>query len=256
MRHIRAKFFDLLSSPRLTVFLLIYAAALIFMATLEQPKIGIEAAQARYFESWFCMYPAEPLWGVLKIPLCGGAFVGMLAVVNILFAGFKYTRADFESFWLTVIHLSIALLIVSGFIQNYTRVQAYMTVREGETQYEVRTGEGGVKAVPLKFGVKLVNFEEEKWADSDIAKNYSSTVVFVHGAQRAEFKIEMNRPASFGGWTFYQSSFADGGKVSVLNAVSNPAKILPWFSVGFAFLGMFMMFVSRFFIRKNGGARK
>ena len=55
----------------------------------------------------------------------------------------------------------------------------------------------------------------------------------------------MNAPASFSGWTFYQFSFKDGGKTSVLAAVRNPARLLPWLSVGAAFAGMLITFLPR-----------
>ena len=43
------------SSKRLAVGLMVYAAFLVFVATLAQREIGVAAAQAEYFESFFCV---------------------------------------------------------------------------------------------------------------------------------------------------------------------------------------------------------
>ena len=61
----------------------------------------------------------------------------------------------------------------------------------------------------------------------------------------------MNSPASFMGWTFYQSSYADDGKTSILTAVRNPARMLPWLSVFAAFFGMVIAFAAKFWRTKK-----
>ena len=76
------------SSRRLAVGIMAYATLLIFIATLAQKEIGVAAAQAKYFESFFCVATL----GFIKIPLLGGASVGLLAAVNILASGWRYVR--------------------------------------------------------------------------------------------------------------------------------------------------------------------
>ncbi len=254
LKSLQNKIFKTMSSPRLTVFVLFYSIILIFFATLEQGIIGIESAQERYFESFFCLYPFEPFFGWLRIPLLGGASVGALVIVNIIASGFRYRRGGFEGFWMTSIHMALVLMIFSGFIQQYTRVQASLKLAEGETSNILLLdphGHVGVKKYTLPFSIKLEDFEMKLWKGSNIAKEYSSAITITHGKNTLPYVIEMNKPVSFGGWTFYQTSYEAGGKISILTAVRNPAKILPAFAIAFAFLGMLMIFIYRFFLTKR-----
>ena len=40
-------------------------------------------------------------------------------------------------------------------------------------------------------------------------------------------------------------TYGDGGKTSILGVVRNPARLLPWLSVGATFLGMLVIFLPR-----------
>lgn len=73
------------------------------------------------------------------------------------------------------------------------------------------------------------------------------------GENKSEQVVSMNSPGSFGGWTFYQMSYGDGGRTSVLSAVRNPARLLPWLAVGATFIGMAIMFLPRLFEKGRGG---
>ena len=81
-----------LSSVRLTLVLLSLSMVLIFVATLEQVRIGIRGAQAEYFESFFGIwyYPTE-FWGgsflnFIPLPIPGGYLLGGLLILNLIAA--------------------------------------------------------------------------------------------------------------------------------------------------------------------------
>lgn len=46
----------------------------------------------------------------------------------------------------------------------------------------------------------------------------------MRGGESTETVIRMNASVSFGGWIFYQSSYANGGRTSVVTAVRNPVR--------------------------------
>ena len=48
-------------------------------------------------------------------------------------------------------------------------------------------------------------------------------------------------------------SYGDGGRTSVLAAVRNPARLLPWLAVGATFIGMAIMCLPRLFEKGGGG---
>ena len=77
-----------LASIRLTLLLLSLSMILVFVATLEQVRIGIRGALAEYFESMYGIwhYP-EQFWGsehlsAFPIPIPGGYLLGGLLILN------------------------------------------------------------------------------------------------------------------------------------------------------------------------------
>lgn len=234
------------SSKRLTVAIMIYAAILVFIATLAQSEIGVAAAQAKYFESFFCLGSL----GGIKIPLLGGAFVGIIAVINIMASGWRYVRGGLFGFGCSIAHMALVLLIVSGGLQYFMRVEGSLVLREGlptdTVIVDAKNGSLG-RSMKLPYSVTLKKFNVEYWPSSATPKNFSSEVVFRRGDLATEQKISMNAPGAFGGWTFYQLSYGDNGRTSVIGAVLNPARLLQWLAVGATFAGMLIMFIPRLF---------
>lgn len=236
------------SSPKLTLAILVYSTFLLFGATLMQSQIGIAEMQGRYVESF--IFLASPFFwsssflSAIKFPLFGGAFVGTLAVVNLIASCMRYAKFGIQGFGVSITHMAIVLLIVSGALQYFMRVEGRISLREGVPANLVYTGSGS-KTITLPFSVTLKQFKDEKWAGSDIAKEYSSQIYFERGGSREDAEVSVNSPVSFGGWTFYQMSYGDGGKTSILGVVRNPARLLPWLSVGATFLGMLVIFLPR-----------
>jgi len=232
----------LFSSPYLTVGLLFYSVFLVFAATLAQVDMGIERAASEYFESFFVLAK----FGAVKLPLLGGAAVGILFVLNVLYSMFARLTFGASGIGNSILHCALVLLVVSGVLQYFMRHEGRVVLREGEATNTLLVSRSGVNSVQkLPFTVKLLKFTREDWQGSDIPKSFSSKIVFSTEKSTVEALVEMNNPALFMGWAFYQSSYADGGKTSVLTAVKNPARMLPWVSVGAAFAGMVLAFAAR-----------
>jgi len=222
---------------KLGVVLMLYALVLVFLATLDQVNIGIQAAQAKYFESFFCIYPSTE--GGFKIPLLGGAFVGVLAVVNLCFSIYHHSRTNIRGFGFTMVHASLLMLIISGFLQYFWRTSATLVLYENKPNDILIIGEETLK---LPYQVKLVKFTREDWEGSSIAKGFSSELIFIADNKEVTHTVSMNNPVRFGSWTFYQMSYGEGGKQSILSAVRNPVKVLPWISIVLVFIGMLIMY--------------
>ncbi len=233
----------ILASSYLTVALMFYSVVLIFIATLSQVEIGVAQASEVYFESFFSMAEIAGM----KFPIIGGASIGVLAVVNIFFSSIKYLNYGVSGYGNSIIHSALALLVISGGLQYFMRVEGRVSLREGETSNILFVEKNGVRTTSqLPFSLRLLKFTKEDWQGSDIPKSFSSKIVFVRDNNNVEALIKMNSPASFDGWVFYQTSYADGGKVSVLTAVKNPARMLPWLAVLAVFVGMLLTIVAKF----------
>ena len=116
--------------------------------------------------------------------------------------------------------------------------------------------------LPLPATIELVDFVRDLHPGTGIARSYSSQVLVRTGAD-AERKvlISMNKPLRLGGFTFYQSSFANtpsGREVSTLAVVENHGRALPYVATGMTGVGMLLHFggllLARVRRRPAGGA--
>ena len=188
------------SSPKLTLAILVYSTFLLFGATLMQSQIGIAEMQGRYVESF--IFLASPFFwsssflSAIKFPLFGGAFVGTLAVVNLIASCMRYAKFGIQGFGVSITHMAIVLLIISGALQYFMRVEGRISLREGVPANLVYIGSGS-KTITLPFSVTLKQFKDEKWAGSDIAKEYSSQIYFERGgSRRPKLRKEKGEKAS------------------------------------------------------------
>lgn len=98
------------------------------------------------------------------------------------------------------------------------------------------------------FSVELIDFTHEKYPGTEIPFNFSSEVYINDLDQNKKQKalIYMNHPLRYGGLTFYQASFANEDKTSILQVVKNPGWLLPYISVLLMGLGMTFQFGMHF----------
>ena len=245
MKRALLKILLILASPKLTAFLLFYCVLFIFLATLQIPENGIAQVQAKYFEAWFAMCG----W----LPLFGGKIIGVAALANLFASTFIFVKKGIRGLGFATVHIALALLIISAFVQGAWRKEGVIILNEASPANRVvtQTADGEIREVAkLPFSVELVKFTQTSWQNTDLPSHYSSLVKFRYEDAVQEKLIKMNEPASFGSWTFYQSSFANEGRTSVLQAVHNPAARLPWISIALIFGGMAFLYIYKFFMAR------
>ncbi len=128
-----------LASVRLTLALLSFSMVLIFVATLEQVRIGIRGAQAEYFESLFGIwhYPLE-FWGgeflnPLPLPIPGGYLLGGLLIVNLIAAFLTRFQWTMKKMGIQIIHLGIIMLLIGQMVTQAIQVESRMQINKGES---------------------------------------------------------------------------------------------------------------------------
>ena len=94
------------------------------------------------------------------------------------------------------------------------------------------------------FSSDAARFQHEKYAGTEIPKNFSSRVrlLDLERSENREVLISMNNPLRYRGYTFFQSGFDDSDRTSILQVVRNPAAILPYTSCGLVALGLVVQF--------------
>jgi hypothetical protein len=115
----------------------------------------------------------------------------------------------------------------------------YVTV-DGQ-KYDVRLR---LKRTYKPYTMHLIEFRHDVYVGTDKPKNFSSRVRLTDPStgEDREALISMNNPLRYGGETFYQQSFLQGDRATILQVVKNPAWLLPYISCVMVALGMVIHF--------------
>lgn len=110
------------------------------------------------------------------------------------------------------------------------------------------------------FSLTLLKFSHDKYAGTEIPKNFSSKVRLrtADGKTDREALIYMNNPLRHEGLTFYQASFANNDRTSILQVVHNPGRHLPYIACILMSAGLLLQFGLSLtgFIQKRTAAAK
>lgn len=100
----------------------------------------------------------------------------------------------------------------------------------------------GKAQYPLPFEIELQDFVEERYGGTDMAKSYHSDVVVRDGDVEWPYRIEMNQPLTYRGYTFFQSSFekGQGFEATILAVVENKGRLFPYIGTAIMTLGLLL----------------
>lgn len=96
------------------------------------------------------------------------------------------------------------------------------------------------------FQLTLKEFRHDKYAGTEIPKNFSSLVRLKHDERKEDrdVLIYMNHPLRYDGKTFYQSSFGKNDTLSILQVVKNPFWLAPYIACVMVVLDLAIQFLS------------
>ncbi|HEY0789655.1 MAG TPA: cytochrome c biogenesis protein ResB [Chthoniobacterales bacterium] len=94
------------------------------------------------------------------------------------------------------------------------------------------------------FSIELLKFRHDRYAGTDIARNFSSQIRLVDNGRREnrESVIYMNHPLRYAGLSFYQAGFDNNDHTTVLQVVQNPSWLVPYISCGLLVAGLLLQF--------------
>ena len=127
----------IISSLRLTVWLLVLSLVLVFFSTLDQVHFGIRATQLKYFESLIALWQYPLQWPLgeslhwLHFPIPGGYLIGPLLLVNLVAAHVTRFELKWEKAGIFIIHLGVILLLLGQLSTQLMQKENYMWVDEG-----------------------------------------------------------------------------------------------------------------------------
>ncbi|MDA3928988.1 MAG: cytochrome c biogenesis protein CcsA [Prolixibacteraceae bacterium] len=184
-----------------TIVLLIVIAISVIMATFIESATSTENARDLvYNATWF-----EVMLALLTLNITGSLFYHK---------SFQWSKITVPLF-----HLSFVLIMIGAMFTRYTGVEGMISIREGQQSNVVRLeNNGGDKILP--FEVFLNDFELKRYPGSNSPSSYSS-VVTVQDEEKGnffEYHIYMNHILKYRGWRFFQTSYDQDEKGTVLTA--------------------------------------
>ncbi len=94
------------------------------------------------------------------------------------------------------------------------------------------------------FSITLEEFKHDRYAGTDIAKNFSSKVRLVDPSahENREALVYMNHPLWYSDFILYQAGFGNNDQTTVLQVMKNPSRLLPYIACGMMALGLVIQF--------------
>jgi cytochrome c biogenesis protein len=105
-----------------------------------------------------------------------------------------------------LIHVALLLILVGGLIGKFWGVDGRLSIDQGEVADAFQVGPRAEK--PLLFQVRLEKFQVSFYEPGGSPKEFRSDLTFMQDGREVQRAIcRVNNPVSFGGLTFYQSSY-------------------------------------------------
>jgi ABC-type transport system involved in cytochrome c biogenesis permease subunit len=220
-----------LASLKLTVILLLSIAALLSLGTILESLRGAEAGRAVYFAPWFF------------------ALQGVFALNIVAALWERWPRNRYRVGFL-ITHMSVLLILGGALATAAFTIEGRLPLWEGQSGDHFlrdRQGEQGVRYA-LPFSLRLDAFEMDVYPGTHMPAMFRSRVTLrdPSGAEHAGI-IEMNRPLSYGGFQFFQSSYQvrEGREMSILSVSRDPGQPIVFLGYGLLVLGMLVVLATR-----------
>ncbi len=202
-------------------------------ATIAERNHGTDYVHAHYYGAWWFVL----LWAVM-------AALGV----------FYITRRKVKAASTLLLHLSFVVILAGALLTHLTASRGMVHLRIGEpvSSYVADGGSDGQKEVKLPFTLCLSNFEMKMHDGTNAVADYISVFKVTDKSGVSTASVSMNNIYSTHNYRFYQSSYDEDGKGSVLAVNADPYGI-PVTYTGYALL--FISLVWMLFDPK-GGFRK
>ena len=200
----------------------LYTLVLISMAvaTIVEKSQGTDYVHAHYYGAWWFIL----MWAVM-------AALGAFYIIKR-----KVKRAS-----TLALHLSFIIILAGALLTHISAKRGMIHLRIGQPtdSYIMADEDGeGMKEEKLPFSLCLQNFEAKMHDGTQAVADYSSKFTVVDGNEKSEGLVSMNNIYSHRSYRFYQSSYDEDGKGSVLAINADP------YGIPVTYTGYALLFIS------------
>ena len=199
----------------------LYILVLISMAvaTIVEKSQGTDYVHAHYYGAWWFIL----MWAVM-------AALGVFYIIKR-----KVKRAS-----TLALHLSFVIILAGALLTHISAKRGMIHLRIGQpTDTYMAASDSqdgmGMQEEKLPFSLCLQNFETKMHDGTQAVADYSSKFTVTDGNDKSEGQVSMNNIYSHRSYRFYQSSYDEDGKGSVLAINADPYGI-PVTYTGYAIL--------------------
>lgn len=142
----------------------------------------------------------------------------VLLVINfILFVG-KHQYLKNRRLGLAFTHVAFMIILAGALTTHLTGKDGIVHIREGESTDVMLVQKGNsYEAVPLPFSVRLNDFILKRYPGSSSPSSYESMITVTEGDRTTDAHIYMNNVLDINGYRFFQSSYDQDEKGSILS---------------------------------------
>ncbi len=204
-------------SSNISFLFFIFLPVIMAFATFYEKSYGTTSAiQNIYGTNWFIV-----CWGILSV-------FGLLHLIY---------RKIYKKTLVFLLHISLILILAGALITHFSSQNGIVHLRDNaSTHYFYDDNE---QEMPLPFDLTLINFGIDYYPGTESPADYRSLVKISDRKNKKSFEanISMNNILKHQGYRFYQSSFDEDMKGSILS-VSRDIYGIP-----VTYAGYFMLFI-------------
>ena len=201
---------------------MIVAAVVIVMAiaTIVEKIHGTTFVSTKIYSTWWF----TAIWAVL--------------VVSAIYPIAKIFKRRYFS--LFILHFSFIVILAGALTTHITSKKGYLHLRCGEKArlYTEQISNGDMRTATLPFSVTLNDFNIENYEGTTTHSDYASHLTFATDEGSINETVSMNNIAVVEGYRFYQTSFDQDMKGSILTVTYDP------YGTGITYIGYGLLIVS------------
>lgn len=218
-----------LSSYKITILLLLIYAVAMAIATFIEKDHGTDAAK-----KWVYYSPAFFL-------------LQFLLVLNFIAALMQYNYVKQKRWALLFVHLAFVVILGGALTTFLFGKEGTVHIREGSKTDEmiVRT-DAGVDVEKLPFVLELTEFRLNRYPGSASSSSYESDLLVHVEGKVQEAKVFMNNVLDVKGYRFFQASYDQDEKGTILSVNQDVAgRTITYIGYFFLFCGFILGFITK-----------
>ena len=201
---------------------MIVAAVVIVMAiaTIVEKIHGTTFVSTKIYSTWWF----SAIWGILAVA----------SIARIITSGMQKTLT------VLMLHISFVVILAGALTTHLTSKKGYLHLRCGEKArlYTEQSSNGDMRTATLPFSVKLNDFNIKNYEGTTTHSDYASHLTFSTDGGSTNETVSMNNIAVVEGYRFYQTSFDQDMKGSILTITYDP------YGTGITYIGYGLLIVS------------